>query len=761
MNTTRVAWILLLILSTSCGRKADANRAANSPTNTLRAETQNGVVITSTTDHYSELAPTNASAHVTTRVVATPSPSDGTVEGATDELILAAKAANGDAKSQYELGLRHANGKGVATNLSEAVRWYRAAAEQGHVESQLALAVSCLNGVGVEKDAAEAVRWFRKAADQEDKDAQRNLGYCYYSGLGVTQDYGTSASWYRKAAEQGNATSQYMLAELYYYGNGVKQDRAEAAKWYRMAALQEVAEAEAQLGHCYLHGEGVEQSYHEALRWLRVAADKGIAPAQINLALMHSNGLGTKTNVTEALKLARKAAEREHPWAQYVLGGAYANGEGVETNVTEAANWYQKAAEQGMAEAQYKLADLMFFRGYGVEQSGNGKLTVDLSGAEKWYLKAAEQGNADAQSQLGFINLLFKKDYSSAEKWLRKAADQNHAGAEYLLGSMHSLGWGMEKDYVEAAKWTQKSAEQGHVEAQSDLGSMYFSGEGVEKDYAEAYAWWNLAAKNSTNAANKRALLEERMSPAQVAEAQRRTREIRMLVDANLKKEQSQRNPFSVSEARKSAPSGSGSGFFILADGYLISNAHVVEDSAQVRLVTSAGVISAKVVKIDSANDLALLKAEGKFSQLPITPSRSIKLGASVATVGFPNIGLQGFAPKLAKGEIAALTGAADDPRYFQISVPVQPGNSGGALVDERGNVVGVVSAKLDAATALKTSGALPENVNYAVKSSFLLSFLESVPEVAAKLKEPNTKEMKFEEVVKSAEQAAVLVLVY
>jgi S1-C subfamily serine protease len=62
---------------------------------------------------------------------------------------------------------------------------------------------------------------------------------------------------------------------------------------------------------------------------------------------------------------------------------------------------------------------------------------------------------------------------------------------------------------------------------------------------------------------------------------------------------------------------------------------------------------------------------------------------------------LQGFAPKLAKGEIASLSGAVDDPRYFQISVPVQPGNSGGALVDEQGNVVGVVSAKLDASVAL------------------------------------------------------------
>ena len=81
--------------------------------------------------------------------------------------------------------------------------------------------------------------------------------------------------------------------------------------------------------------------------------------------------------------------------------------------------------------------------------------------------------------------------------------------------------------------------------------------------------------------------------------------------------------------------------------------------------------------------------------------------------------------------------------------------------MDERGNVVGVVSAKLSARAALSATGALPENVNYAVKSSYLLSFLESVPEVSAKLKELNAKERKFEDVVKSAEQAAVLVLVY
>ncbi|HZM01882.1 MAG TPA: serine protease, partial [Candidatus Saccharimonadales bacterium] len=79
------------------------------------------------------------------------------------------------------------------------------------------------------------------------------------------------------------------------------------------------------------------------------------------------------------------------------------------------------------------------------------------------------------------------------------------------------------------------------------------------------------------------------------------------------------------------------------------------------------------------------------YVTLLIAASRSAHLGGTVATIGFPDPSLQGFSPKLAKGEIASLSGAGDDPRYFQISVPVQPGNSGGALVDERGNVIGIV----------------------------------------------------------------------
>ena len=335
-------------------------------------------------------------------------------------------------------------------------------------------------------------------------------------------------------------------------------------------------------------------------------------------------------------------------------------------------------------------------------------------------------------------------------------AEQGDAAAQFNLGVTYSDGRGVVKNEVEAVKWYRKAADQGYAAAQFNLGFMYANGEGVVKDEIEGYKWYLLAGAQGDEVAKKSILIIERaMTPSQRAEGQRLAREWKPV------KATAEGKPATAKEVAESKPSGSGTGFFITDDGYIITNQHVAGEGATVRLVTAAGSIAAKVVKVDKANDVALLKAEGRFMALPVIPSRGVRLGATAATVGFPNTGLQGFSPKLARGEIASLAGAQDDARHFQISAPIQPSNSGGALVDELGNVIGVVVAKLSQRAALATSGTLAENVNYAVKSSYLLSFLESVPEVAAKLKDAHTKDRKFEDVVKSVEQATVLVMVY
>ncbi|HEX3716502.1 MAG TPA: trypsin-like peptidase domain-containing protein [Verrucomicrobiae bacterium] len=552
----------------------------------------------------------------------------------------------------------------------------------------------------------------RANAEKGDALAQCYLGWCYYTGQGVAKDDVEAVKWNRKAAEQNCARAQFDLAFLYFHGEGLKQDYVEAVKWYRKAAQQNDADAQNDLGTCYRHGLGVKKDEVEAMNWYR------------------------------------KAAEQNHAEGQFNLGISYASGQGVAQDDVEAVKWYRKAADQNLADAQYNL-------GLGYEE-GRG-VAKDDGAAVKWYRKAADQGAADAQSNLGAMYADGRgvpQDHTEAVRWYRKAADQGNAAAEYNLALHYGDGIGVRQDYAEALKWYRKAADQGAAPAQYNLGAMYGNGDGIPKNYIEAYKWESLAASQGEELAKKYLpVVEMRMTAEQVAEAQR-------LAAAFVPRNETTSPSFDNSSLPEKS-TATGTGFFITNDGYLISNYHVVKDAAQVLLLTSTGLISAKVVRVDSANDLALLKAEGHFAPLSITSSRSVKLGGTVATVGFPDIGLQGFAPKFARGEIASLSGAADDPRYFQISVPVQPGNSGGALVDEHGNVVGVVSAKLDAVAALAATGALPENVNYAVKSSFLLSFLESLPDVSAKLMEPISAERKFDDVVQSAQAAAVLVLVY
>jgi S1-C subfamily serine protease len=426
-------------------------------------------------------------------------------------------------------------------------------------------------------------------------------------------------------------------------------------------------------------------------------------------ARQSTNNSPAATNdvASDAIEHIRAKAEKGDVIAQATLGGCYFKGDGVAKDTTEAVKWLSKAANQGNAPSQLLLGSCLV--------SGNGTPRNIVEGM----------------------------------KWIRSAAELGYARAQDIYAEACRFGVNqLSKDMTEAVKWYRKAAEQGYADSQYHLGGLYFLGDGVPKDYVEAYKWLDLASAQGNDKAKEAvSVLEGVMAQEQIAEGQRLAREFKPRTEGNFT---SPENPFA-----------SGSGFFITDDGYLISNYHVVKGAAKVRLLTGAGLIDATVVKVDAANDLALLKAVGRFAPLPIAASRTVKLGGTVATVGFPDIGLQGFAPKLAKGEIASLAGAADDPRYFQISLPVQPGNSGGALVDARGNVVGIVAAKLDASAALAATGSLPENVNYAVKSSLLLSFLESVPDVAAKLKEPNVKDESFEEVVKSAQDAAVLVLVY
>ena len=135
-----------------------------------------------------------------------------------------------------------------------------------------------------------------------------------------------------------------------------------------------------------------------------------------------------------------------------------------------------------------------------------------------------------------------------------------------------------------------------------------------------------------------------------------------------------------------------------IAPGYVLTNNHVTALADSAFLVgKSQQRIPARVILRDETHDIALLRVESHNQMPPPLPLAKIgtPLGASVFTVGFPRADILGQSPKLAQGIISGENGLLDDPYTYQISVPIQPGNSGGPLLDMEGKVVGVVTSML------------------------------------------------------------------
>jgi uncharacterized protein len=136
---------------------------------------------------------------------------------------------------------------------------------------------------------------------------------------------------------------------------------------------------------------------------------------------------------------------------------------------------------------------------------------------------------------------------------------------------------------------------------------------------------------------------------------------------------------------------------------------------------------NAAISAVDSENDLALLLSQaGTHAVATFRRGSGVRPGDSVVGVRFPLQGLLASSANVATGTVSALAGIRDDVRYLQISAPVQPGKSGGLLLDMSGHVVGVVVAKLDALKVAEATGDIPQNVNFAIKDSVARSFLDA-----------------------------------
>jgi len=169
-----------------------------------------------------------------------------------------------------------------------------------------------------------------------------------------------------------------------------------------------------------------------------------------------------------------------------------------------------------------------------------------------------------------------------------------------------------------------------------------------------------------------------------------------------------------------------GTGFFVSSDGYAITNAHVVDGCSAVRVISGLSVqVLSRVVARDAQNDLAILKIETK-PEVSAALRTGVRIGESVSAFGFPLAGLLATGGNFTTGNVSAVAGLGNDTRFLQISAPVQPGNSGGPLLDQSGNVVGVVASKLNVLRLATATNDVAQNVNFAIKASVLTNFLEA-----------------------------------
>lgn len=178
-----------------------------------------------------------------------------------------------------------------------------------------------------------------------------------------------------------------------------------------------------------------------------------------------------------------------------------------------------------------------------------------------------------------------------------------------------------------------------------------------------------------------------------------------------------------VMDAAAEEPKSSGTGFAVTVDGWIMTNAHVVDRCDRVEV---KGRDVATDPRIDATNDLALIKVNSDTSMVPLTFRRApIRLGEDIVAIGYPLADLLADSVKITTGNVNALAGLRNDTRYIQISTPIQPGNSGGPVVDRDGFLLGITSATFSKQAADQI-GITAQNVNFAIRASVADLFMQS-----------------------------------
>ncbi len=215
--------------------------AAPAPSPAPEPNPKSGAVIAPKPAHQATAPQADAGADVTGALphpaTAAPAPLGDKLPASIGGPTLRAAALSGDGAAAYEVGMRFAEGRGVARSNEEAALWFERAAKQGVAPAQFRLGGFYEKGIGVKKNLAAARDLYLAAAQKGNGKAMHNLAVLYAEGIEGPADYANAAHWFREAADHGIMDSQYNLGILYARGVGVAQNYAESYKWFALAAM--------------------------------------------------------------------------------------------------------------------------------------------------------------------------------------------------------------------------------------------------------------------------------------------------------------------------------------------------------------------------------------------------------------------------------------------------------------------------------------------------------------------------------------------
>ena len=494
---------------------------------------------------------------------------------------------------------------------------------------------------------------------------------------------------WRPLAEQGDPQAQFYLGIMHTNGEGVPEDNRQAAYWFRKSARQGHSQSQYHLGILYANGAGVPEDDPQAVYWFRKSAEQGDARAQFNLGVMYEFGEGVPEDDRQAVNWYRQAAERGHARAQFSLGLMYADGAGIPQDNVQAYVWFNLAAAGGDER---------------VQQLATGRKTMLREGMTSTQILEAQLLSGMIADR---IDRAVGIDRPRPVPAPRLAQPNNDAQVQ------------VPSSPAPIVSPLQDTVRQSQI---------YLAALGFDPGPADG-----LIGKR-TRAAVQNFQLQADLTPTgQITEEL-----LRLLQTAVAEGQERQRQ--AVEAPVKPETTGSGSGFVVSRAGEILTSLHAVERCAAGATITFGDISRHAMVQAhDADNDLALLVADSEescawwsptcaavfdrpatFTQLP-----RASLGTEVAVAGYPLKGLLAPTLNVTRGNVSSLTGLGNEAKWLQISAPVQHGNSGGPVLDNAGNVIGVVTAKLNAVRTAQETGDVPQNVNFALKGAIVRSFLE------------------------------------